>query len=143
MAKKTALITGITGQDGSYLAEFLLKKDYEVARTFMNCTNWEMIINRFANPNFLADELYDQFQERYSEIEALFNFSESLKNPDDFKKFNMDSKIALTHKMTVKNLDKLLPKRMQADYDKLKKLLAIAGLSTADSNAVLFNMYGK
>lgn len=24
---KTALITGITGQDGSYLAEFLLEKD--------------------------------------------------------------------------------------------------------------------
>jgi len=28
--KKKALITGITGQDGSYLAEFLLKKGYEV-----------------------------------------------------------------------------------------------------------------
>jgi GDPmannose 4,6-dehydratase len=28
--KKKALITGITGQDGSYLAELLLKKDYEV-----------------------------------------------------------------------------------------------------------------
>ncbi len=27
---KTALITGITGQDGSYLAEFLLDKGYEV-----------------------------------------------------------------------------------------------------------------
>ena len=27
---KKALITGITGQDGSYLAEFLLKKDYQV-----------------------------------------------------------------------------------------------------------------
>src|SRR6187401_2388704 len=27
---KTALITGITGQDGSYLADFLLKKGYEV-----------------------------------------------------------------------------------------------------------------
>ncbi len=27
---KTALITGITGQDGSFLAEFLLEKDYEV-----------------------------------------------------------------------------------------------------------------
>jgi len=27
---KTALITGITGQDGSYLAEFLLEKDYAV-----------------------------------------------------------------------------------------------------------------
>ncbi len=30
MMKKVALITGITGQDGSYLAEFLLNKDYEV-----------------------------------------------------------------------------------------------------------------
>ena len=28
--QKVALITGITGQDGSYLAEFLLEKDYEV-----------------------------------------------------------------------------------------------------------------
>ncbi|PAS09897.1 hypothetical protein CGT77_04025, partial [Vibrio cholerae] len=28
--KKSALITGITGQDGSYLAEFLLDKGYEV-----------------------------------------------------------------------------------------------------------------
>lgn len=27
---KVALITGITGQDGSYLAEFLIEKDYEV-----------------------------------------------------------------------------------------------------------------
>ncbi len=30
MAKKVALITGVTGQDGAYLAEFLLKKGYEV-----------------------------------------------------------------------------------------------------------------
>mgnify|MGYP000002161803 FL=1 len=29
-SRKVALITGITGQDGSYLAEFLLKKDYIV-----------------------------------------------------------------------------------------------------------------
>jgi GDPmannose 4,6-dehydratase len=30
MKKKSALITGITGQDGSYLAEFLIHKGYEV-----------------------------------------------------------------------------------------------------------------
>ena len=30
MSKKSALITGVTGQDGSYLAEFLLSKGYEV-----------------------------------------------------------------------------------------------------------------
>ena len=31
---KTALITGISGQDGSYLAEFLLKKNYRVYGTY-------------------------------------------------------------------------------------------------------------
>ena len=30
MEAKRALITGITGQDGSYLAEFLLEKGYNV-----------------------------------------------------------------------------------------------------------------
>ena len=30
LVKKTALITGVTGQDGAYLAEFLLRKGYEV-----------------------------------------------------------------------------------------------------------------
>jgi GDPmannose 4,6-dehydratase len=30
VSSKVAFITGITGQDGSYLAEFLLSKDYEV-----------------------------------------------------------------------------------------------------------------
>ena len=30
MPKKIALITGISGQDGAYLAKFLLKKNYKV-----------------------------------------------------------------------------------------------------------------
>ena len=30
MSKKTALVTGVTGQDGSYLAELLLSKGYHV-----------------------------------------------------------------------------------------------------------------
>lgn len=38
---KTALITGITGQDGSYLAEFLLKKGYKVFGT----------VRRLSTPN--------------------------------------------------------------------------------------------
>ena len=31
---KTALITGVTGQDGAYLAKFLLSKGYEVFGTY-------------------------------------------------------------------------------------------------------------
>ena len=37
---KKALVTGITGQDGAYLAELLLKKGYEVhgiKRTDIKC----------------------------------------------------------------------------------------------------------
>ena len=39
MSKKVALITGITGQDGSYLAELLLNKDYEVHGFVRRITN--------------------------------------------------------------------------------------------------------
>jgi GDPmannose 4,6-dehydratase len=37
---KKALITGITGQDGSYLAEFLLDKGYEVHGLILKSNNF-------------------------------------------------------------------------------------------------------
>ena len=45
--KKIAFITGITGQDGSYLAEFLLKKNYIVhgLRRRSSTQNLEYIIH--------------------------------------------------------------------------------------------------
>src|SRR5262245_61334868 len=39
MATKTALITGITGQDGSYLADFLLSKGYRVCGMVRRCSS--------------------------------------------------------------------------------------------------------
>ena len=42
---KKALITGVTGQDGSYLAEFLLKKNYRVIgieRRSAGISNWRL-----------------------------------------------------------------------------------------------------
>ena len=49
---KTALITGITGQDGSYLAEFLLKKLYSawVKRRSSNF-NTQRIDHIFQDPH--------------------------------------------------------------------------------------------
>lgn len=51
---KTAFITGVTGQDGSYLAELLLEKGYKVIglkrRTSTICT--ERIDHIFGHPNF-------------------------------------------------------------------------------------------
>ena len=40
MKKKVALITGITGQDGSYLAELLLKKNYTVHGTLRKSSSF-------------------------------------------------------------------------------------------------------
>lgn len=50
--KKTALITGITGQDGSYLAEFLLEKGYEVAGIVRKTSHEE-----YANIGHVQDHL--------------------------------------------------------------------------------------
>ena len=54
MNTKTALITGITGQDGSYLAEFLLAKGYKVVgvKRRTSIIQTERIDHIFGNPNF-------------------------------------------------------------------------------------------
>ena len=53
MSKK-ALITGVTGQDGSYLAEFLLEKGYEVHGMVRRSSTekWERIDHLNGNPDF-------------------------------------------------------------------------------------------
>ncbi|MEK7112274.1 MAG: GDP-mannose 4,6-dehydratase, partial [Patescibacteria group bacterium] len=50
--QKTALITGITGQDGSYMAEFLLKKGYKVAGTVRKTSHF-----KYANISDIQDRL--------------------------------------------------------------------------------------
>lgn len=61
---KTALITGVTGQDGSYLTELLLEKDYRVfgliRRSSQN--NLDNLRGVLENPNFsfLEGDLGDQ-----------------------------------------------------------------------------------
>ena len=53
--KKVALITGINGQDGSYLAEFLLNKGYEVHGTLKRNSVSE-------NQTSRLDDIYDQLK---------------------------------------------------------------------------------
>ena len=52
--KKIALITGITGQDGSYLAEFLLKKNYVVHGTKRKSSsfNTQRVDHIYVDPHF-------------------------------------------------------------------------------------------
>ena len=58
--KKVALITGITGQDGSYLAEFLLEKGYEVhgIKRRASSFNTQRIDHIFQDPHEKNPNLY-------------------------------------------------------------------------------------
>ena len=78
MAKKRALITGITGQDGAYLAKFLLEKNYDVYGTF----------RRLSTPNFwrLSDlGINEKIQLIPADLIDNSSLSEALKisNPDE------------------------------------------------------------
>lgn len=61
MMSKRALITGITGQDGSYLAELLLEKDYEVygLRRRTSTDNGERIAHIRDRITFIDGDLLD------------------------------------------------------------------------------------
>jgi GDPmannose 4,6-dehydratase len=58
----TALITGITGQDGSYLAEFLLEKDYKVVGIVRrsSTTPYERISHLVDRIELVSADLLDQ-----------------------------------------------------------------------------------
>ncbi len=61
---KRALITGVTGQDGSYLAELLLEKDYKVfgliRRSSTNSNNHERIAHLVDDITLVSGDLLDQ-----------------------------------------------------------------------------------
>ncbi len=58
--KKTALITGITGQDGSYLAELLLEKGYDVHGIIRRSSSFNTfrIDHLYNNPEILNKRLF-------------------------------------------------------------------------------------
>jgi len=82
---KRALITGITGQDGSYLAEFLLKKGYQVygiqrrASTF----NTERIDHIYDNPE------YPNFDTFYGDLSDGSNLNRILEKAEPDEIYNL------------------------------------------------------
>jgi len=60
LKKKIALITGITGQDGSYLTEILLGKDYEVHGIIRRSSSFNTgrIDHLYNNPDILNKKLF-------------------------------------------------------------------------------------
>ncbi len=77
---KRALITGITGQDGSYLTELLLEKNYEV-HGIVRRVALEDPLHRLWRINHILDriQLHSASLESYASI---FNVIEKIK-PDE------------------------------------------------------------
>ena len=61
--KKIALITGITGQDGSYLAQFLLDKNYIVHGVKRRSST----VN-----NYRIDKIYKKYYENSKNLNFIF-----------------------------------------------------------------------
>ena len=88
---KRALITGITGQDGSYLAELLLSKEYEVYGLvrMSSVNNRERISHLLGNNNFHI--LYGDLTDEASLYEAI-----KKSNPDEIYNLAAQSHVGLS-----------------------------------------------
>ncbi len=90
MAKKRALITGITGQDGSYLAELLLEKDYQVygLQRHTSYPNTYRIDHLLNNPKF------PNFQTAYGDLSDSSNIAALIEKSEPDEIYNLG---ALSH----------------------------------------------
>jgi GDPmannose 4,6-dehydratase len=82
MSKKIALITGINGQDGSYLAEFLLDKGYEVHGTLKRNSVSE-------NQTARLDQIYHKIILHYADLTDLSSLISVVKNTEPDEIYNL------------------------------------------------------
>ena len=94
-----ALITGITGQDGSYLAEFLLSKGYEVHGLIRRSStfNTRRIDHIYQDPHELSPRLFLHYGD-LSSAEALSNLVYNLK-PDEIYHLGAQSHVQVSFDM--------------------------------------------
>jgi GDPmannose 4,6-dehydratase len=96
VTKKTALITGITGQDGSYLAEFLLGKGYEVhgIKRRTSLFNTQRIDHIFQDPH-LSNQ---SFFLHYGDLTDSSNLTRIIKEvqPDEIYNLGAQSHVAVS-----------------------------------------------
>ncbi len=95
MAKK-ALITGVTGQDGSYLAEFLLDKDYEVhgIKRRASSFNTQRVDHIFQDPH----EAQPRFFLHYGDLTDTSNLTRIMAEirPDEVYNLGAQSHVAVS-----------------------------------------------
>ena len=93
---KKALITGITGQDGSYLAEFLLEKGYEVhgIKRRSSSFNTERIDHVYQDPHIESKNLFLHYGD-LTDSANLINLVASIK-PNEIYNLGAQSHVAVS-----------------------------------------------
>ena len=96
MATKTALITGITGQDGSYLAELLLGKGYEVHGIIRRSSsfNTERLDGIYEDPHVSSRRLYLHYGD-LTDASALVNLLRDVQ-PDEVYNLGAQSHVKVS-----------------------------------------------
>ena len=96
MTKKKALITGITGQDGSYLSEFLLSKDYEVhgIKRRSSLFNTQRIDHLYQDPHQKDRNFYLHYGD-LSDSTSLIRIIQEVQ-PDEIYNFAAQSHVAVS-----------------------------------------------
>lgn len=96
MANKRALITGVTGQDGSYLAELLLSKGYEVhgIKRRASSFNTQLIDHLYQDPH----ESHINFRLHYGDLTDTSNLVRLVQNiqPDEIYNLGAMSHVAVS-----------------------------------------------
>ena len=96
MPQKTALITGVTGQDGSYLAEFLLEKGYAVhgIKRRASSFNTERIDHIYQDPHAEDPQLFLH----YGDLTDTSNITRIIQQvqPDEIYNLGAQSHVAVS-----------------------------------------------
>ena len=140
MKKKTALIFGITGQDGSYLAEILLKKNYVVhgVKRRSSSINTSRVDHIYQDPH---DKNY-RFRLHYGDITDSLSVSSVIKKtkPDEIYNLAAQSHVAVSFEVPeyTANADALGALRIleAIKFHKLEKKTKFYQAGTSE-------MYGK
>jgi GDPmannose 4,6-dehydratase len=136
---KTALITGITGQDGSYLAEFLLSKGYTVHGIIRKASTF----NTSRIDHIIADELHEpatKFFLHYGDMNDSSNLNRILEKtqPDEIYNLAAQSHVKVSFEVP----------EYCADVDGVGVLRLLDGISETKIEAKLYQastseLFGK
>jgi len=151
MRKKKALITGISGQDGSFLSELLLEKDYDV----MGIIRRNSVLQ---NQTYRINHIFDEIKLEYGDLNDLSSLTRILNifKPDEIYhlgaqshvRISFDQPIYTTKTIVLGTLNLL--EAVRSTYDDLSKIKIYnaasclpAGTKILIKKKIIRSRYGK